>query len=469
MRRNPLHALRRRSARAARRLLHRTGQKASPFGVVSVASDLTQSKWSARTFQNYAREAYNRNVIAYRSIFLRASGLGMIPWYVTRGKDRDIIDDPNDPAIRVLERPNPSQGGAAFFEALDSYYLIMGNSYVLRVNVNPKRAAELKPNKRQAGRLYVLRADKVRPHYDQKTGQLEKYVYEISNTRKVEYPVHPVTEQSDVLHLMTFNPLDETLGMSPAEPCAFGVDQHNASSEWNYHLLKNSAKPAGVIEHDPGETGGELTDEQYERIKKMLYEKHEGSRHAGKIMLLDGFLKWKQAGLSPMDMDFNNTKNSAARDICTAYGVPPMLVGITGDATYANYREARLALWEDTILPHARYVRDELNNWLMPGYGDNYRLEIDEDQIPAIAEKRLATWEKIESTSFISIDEKREAASYDEWMGEDADVLMMNAALLPIPQGGDEDEDEPATEVTDEVEDELQIDPEKAARIGYGR
>jgi phage portal protein BeeE len=49
-------------------------------------------------------------------------------------------------------------------------------------------------------------------------------------------------------------------------------------------------------------------------------------------------------GLSPKDMDFVEAKNGAARDIALAFGVPPMLLGIPGDNTYANYQEANRAL-----------------------------------------------------------------------------------------------------------------------------
>ena len=49
-------------------------------------------------------------------------------------------------------------------------------------------------------------------------------------------------------------------------------------------------------------------------------------------------------------MDFMALKEGAARDIALAFGVPPVLVGLPGDATYANAREAGRALYRQTIL-----------------------------------------------------------------------------------------------------------------------
>jgi phage portal protein BeeE len=52
--------------------------------------------------------------------------------------------------------------------------------------------------------------------------------------------------------------------------------------------------------------------------------------------------------LSPKDMDFLEAKHNAAREIALCFGVPPMLLGIPGDNTYANYQEANRALFPES-------------------------------------------------------------------------------------------------------------------------
>jgi len=52
---------------------------------------------------------------------------------------------------------------------------------------------------------------------------------------------------------------------------------------------------------------------------------HQGARNAGRPMLLEGGLDWKPMGFSPSDMEFQKTKEAAAREIALAFGVPPML------------------------------------------------------------------------------------------------------------------------------------------------
>jgi Phage portal protein len=96
-----------------------------------------------------------------------------------------------------------------------------------------------------------------------------------------------------------------------------------------------------------------------------------------------------------------------------------MLVGVPGDATYANYREARLALWEDTILPLLDGVADRLNHWLAPRFGVGLRLAYDADSLSALAPRREAVWARVQGADFLTQDEKRAAVGYGPLKGGD--------------------------------------------------
>ena len=123
-------------------------------------------------------------------------------------------------------------------------------------------------------------------------------------------------------------------------------------------------------------------------------------------MLLEGGLKWQALSLSPSDMDFAELKAAAARDIALAFGVPPMLLGLPGDATYANYREANRALWRQTLLPLAGKLLSALSEGLVTWF-PGQRLSVDLDRIPALAEDRERLWSQIGGAEFLSADEKR--------------------------------------------------------------
>ena len=114
--------------------------------------------------------------------------------------------------------------------------------------------------------------------------------------------------------------------MSPIEAAATAIDIHNAASNWNKALLDNSARPSGALVYGNADT--RMTADQFERLKAELEQGFVGARHAGRPLLLEGGLDWKPLSLSPKDMDFIEAKNSAAREIALALGVPPSMRSI---------------------------------------------------------------------------------------------------------------------------------------------
>ena len=134
-------------------------------------------------------------------------------------------------------------------------------------------------------------------------------------------------------------------------------------------------------------------------------------------MLLEGGLKWQAMSLTPADMDFVALKEGAARDIALAFGVPPVLVGLPGDATYANAREAGRALYRQTILPMASRVLNGLSamlgDWLGP-----VKLVVDTDQLSELAEDRAKLWDQVGAADFLSEEEKREQLGFGPKRGE---------------------------------------------------
>ena len=213
------------------------------------------------------------------------------------------------------------------------------------------------------------------------------------------------------LQLSLFHPLDDHYGFPPLEAALMALDTHNAAGRWNKALLDNSARPSGALVYAPKE-GGNLTDEQFDRLKAELEEGYSGAQRAGRPLLLEGGLDWKAMGLTPKDMDFVEAKNAASRDIALAFGVPPMLLGIPGDNTYANYQEANRAFYRLAVLPLIGRTARELSNWLGPRFGDGLRLWYDADRIDGLASEREALWARVGAAGFLTDDEKREAVGY---------------------------------------------------------
>lgn len=374
--------------------------KASRAGPLLALQHPGRAVWTPRRFDRLAEEGYRKNVIGFRAINQVTRATASVNWrQFRRVRGRRVALDAH-PLLALLGRPNPLMARSEFFEAVAGFLLIAGNSFIEAVPADgPPRE------------LWPLRPDRMRVIAG-KTGLPRGFVYTVGGVER-RWDADPVSGRSPILHLRSFNPLDDWYGMSPIEAAATAIDQRNESDKWNMALLQNGARPSGALVFDPKSgAGANLSDEQFERLKREVSEQYSGARNAGRPMLLEGGLTWREMSLSPKDMDFLKARDAAARDIAQAFGVPPQLLGIPGDNTYSNYREARLALWEETVIPLLRHVRDELNAWLAPLFDDDLELDVDLDDVPALALRRESLWTRLQAADFLSVNEKRQAAGF---------------------------------------------------------
>lgn len=355
-----------------------------------------RARWSSRSYASLAREGFMKNPVAHRAVRMIAEAAASVPWLTYQG-DEELADDPLG---ALLARPNGRMGGNEFFEALYGHLVLSGNAFVEGVRIGTGLRE-----------LHLLRPDRMRV-IEGRDGWPEGYEYRVGAQVR-RYPAGDAAggEGDSVLHLRLFHPLDDHLGFAPLEAASVALDLSNAAAHWNKALLDNSARPSGALVYQPKD-GGNLSSDQYDRLKAELEDGYSGPARAGRPMLLEGGLDWKAMGMSPREMDFIEAKNGAARDIALAFGVPPMLIGIPGDATYANYQEANRAFWRLTVLPLIFRTASALSAWLSEGRGTAVRLAPDLDQVSGLSAERGELWARVEAASFLSDEEKRQAVGY---------------------------------------------------------
>ncbi len=349
--------------------------------------------WTARDATALARAGYGRNAVVHRAVRLVAESAASVP-LVPTGEGGEAL-------AALVARPNPREGGTRLLETLYARLLLGGNAYLEQVSLDGSPRA-----------LFGLRPERVRalPGPD---GWPAAYLYgDGARARRYEQtgPVPPI------LHLALFNPEDDLLGLAPIEAAATALDIHNAAGAWNKALLDNAARPSGALVF-----GGQahLSETQFDRLKGELEANYQGAANAGRPLLLEGGLDWKPLALSPKEMDFVEAKHAAAREIALAFGVPPLLLGLPGDNTHANYAEANRAFYRQTLIPLVRRTAESLAHWLAPAFGAA-GLEPDLDRIEALAAERESLWRRVGAAAFLSAEEKREAVGYGPAAGGEA-------------------------------------------------
>ncbi|MCB2134779.1 MAG: phage portal protein [Rhodobacteraceae bacterium] len=375
-------------------------RKASATGRIVAWGSSGRVAWSPRDTVSLTKTGFSGNPIGFRVVKLIAEAAGALPLVCQDDARRYDVH----PFLALMRRPNPGQGRAEMLEALFGQLLLSGNGYVEAVGGGglPQE-------------LHVLRSDRmsVVPGAD---GWAVAYDYAVGG-RKHRFdmtgPVDPIC------HIRSFHPQDDHYGLSPIQSAAVAVDVHNAASSWSKALLDNAARPSGAIVYKGGDGAAQLSEDQYERLVSEMEAHHQGARNAGRPMLLEGGLDWKPMGFSPSDMEFQKTKEAAAREIAIAFGVPPMLLGIPGDATYANYQEANRAFYRLTVLPLATRVLAALSYWLSTHLGESVELRPDLDQVPALAAERDQQWKRVGEATFLTDTEKRSLLGLPRLTDED--------------------------------------------------
>ncbi|MEZ5929046.1 MAG: phage portal protein [Parvularculaceae bacterium] len=378
-------------------------RKASAARSVVALSGLSAPVWTPRDYASHARAGFERKVNAYRCVRLVSEAAASIPLKVVDGGAAAS----EHPLLSLLQHPNPEQSGVELLETLYGFLQTAGNAYLEAVTLDG-----------DVRELYALRPDRMKVRLGAR-GWPEGFDYTVGGRTAAFRAGNDGF--SPILHLKLFHPTNDHYGLSPLEAASGAVDLHNAALAWNKALLDNSARPSGALVYSGPEGAENLTDEQFARLKSELSEIYSGARNAGRPLVLDGGLDWRAMSLSPAEMDFIEAKNQAAREIALAFGAPPMLLGIPGDNTYSNYREANLAFYKQTVLPLAKKTAAALTNWLAPRFS-GARIECDLDGVEALATEREALWSRVSSASFLDEDEKRRAlglAPHNEWSMSD--------------------------------------------------
>lgn len=354
--------------------------------------------WSGRDYTNIANECYVKNVVANRCINIVANSASSVKLKVRNKNTGAILNE--HPLAKLLKKPNVFLNGNDFFKSIYIYKILAGNVFILATFENDN-------NFQNPLELFLLRPDKI-SILGSKNGFPLAYKYKNNTIDKVFY-VDQTNGKSEILHIKNFHPTNDWYGLSEVEPASYSIDQHNEASKWNQSMLQNGARPSGaLIVKADGNCDGYLTDEQFERLKDQLDNEYSGSENAGKPLLLEGGLDWKEMSLSPKDMDFLEIKYSTARDIALSFGVPSQLLGIPGDNTYNNFAEARLFLWEQTILPLVDSILSNFNSWLCEMYEDDLEIFYDINSISALSSRRESFWNNINNATFLTNEEKKD-------------------------------------------------------------
>ncbi len=347
--------------------------KAAGLGWVpeSLVFGVGQPQWSAWNFQAYCREAFAGNPFVYRAttqIQQAAMGIHVYP-YTAKGED--LVDLPvKHPASVLIKQPAPLYPWPGWVEAMTGFRLLGGNAYGLTVGPDAPDVAKGRPPRE----LHPLGPDVMAPKAGPRLGSLDGFVY---RPKGGDTPLAP----DQVFWWGTWNPLSQFDGLPNIKPADRSVDSNNGALAYNKAIMDNGGFVGNVFSTESPSFGRE----QAQQIQESLRARHSGSTKAGKDLVLWGGLKPFRMGLTPVEMGFSELTTATARQIALVFGVPPELLGDGSQKTFSNYREARQALYTETVLPLLDDLCTRLGSFLSTRFGQEIVLLPDADDVEALA------------------------------------------------------------------------------------
>lgn len=390
---------------------NKTEAKAHPAGSALMVNG--GPAWARKDkAHQYITEGYQLNVIVYRAVneIVRAATSIDLELY---GANGDKIE--RHPALDLLAQPTPVATWDSWLTEMLVNRMLLGEMAAGADNSgNP---AELWP-------LLPLNIGVI----PGPSGIARQYVYEVNN-RKTFFDVDQISGKSDLLFVKSYNPSDYWRGQSPLMAAAIAGDTHNAGMRWNYSLLKNSARPSGLIRFKGGYPSGEMVA----RMREYFKAKMQGAENAGEIPMLADDAEWQALSQTARDMDFSNTMRETAKYVAAALGVPLPL--IDNDAsTFNNLEQAKERLYTDTVIPILNDLLAALNNWLLPRYGEGLELRLDLDTIPALEALRERMFTRAVTAyreGLLTLQEARVLMGYEP--EADGDFKLPGGGMFDLP------------------------------------
>lgn len=169
----------------------------------------------------------------------------------------------------------------------------------------------------------------------------------------------------EVLHIPGFG-FNGWHGMSVIQYAAYnGVGIALAANQYSSEFFANGINPDIVLATDQT-----LNQKQTDDLKQQIENKHAGIGNRHKPLILQGGLKVQQVSLSSEDAQLLQTREFQVVDLCTAFGVPPQLIGakesVSGWAG-ASLEQVNIFFAKYTLKGHIARIEQEINRKLFPG------------------------------------------------------------------------------------------------------
>lgn len=397
--------------------------------------------WNPENNAQFIQDGYQRNATVYSIVNLITKAASTVPFQIYKVKSNNTFKqykamtagtlDGNAlvkanllksktfeiadvPALeKLLTHPNQYQSYASFITDLIAFGKLTGNRYIW--GLGPDGG----PNAGKYTELHVLPSHLVEIVSGGYLNPIAGY--------KLEFNPTDTIDPQSVCHIKDFNPEynsagSNLYGQSPLKAGFRVLTANNEATVSGVKYLQNQTARGMLIDKE-----GTMSSVQADALKQKFKKQYGGSQNAGDVIITPTALEWVNFGLTATDLGLIDQYNASIKDLCNIYNVPVSLLNNTDASTFNNVKEAKKALYQNAVIPELIKIRDDLNRWLVPMYGEDLYLDFDFSVITELQEEQDKVVAQMNTAWWITPNEKREAMSY----GRDEENDMMNDYYIP--------------------------------------
>lgn len=278
--------------------------------------------------------------IAYIADGIASLGRGTF----TRDTDGDVFPDYDSAVAQLLAaRPHPHYTTHVFLQTLVRN-ACLGNGYA-QIYRDP---VTMRPV-----RLEIIPQELVQLIYG-KDGELFYWVTGVLQDRSVNY----VVGNTEMLHIKGVTVTGEygkRVALVHRDSLAVGIGAQQYSNKY----FEKGGTVGGVLT-----SPNNFTPEQREALKSALKSSYSGAMNAGKIMVLDGGMKFEAIQNNPQQAAVLDFRNLTTVDVSQIFKVPLHLLSQLDKSTFSNMEQQNQDFVIHCLQPWALQIQEELTTKL---------------------------------------------------------------------------------------------------------
>ncbi|OQP32427.1 phage portal protein [Pantoea latae] len=310
------------------------------------------------------------------------------------------------PVYQVLcRRPNMEMTPSRFMLMLVASICLRGNAFIEKKMIGSKLVSlvPLLPQNMVVKRL--------------ENGRLE-YTYTENGQKRV-------IPEKNLMHIRGFG-LDGVCGMMPMREGRDVIGAAMAVEESAAKIFENGLQSSGFLSAEQA-----LDAEQRERLRGYM-QAFTGSKNAGKIMVLEGGLKYQNVTMNPEAAQMLESRAFSIEEICRWFRVPAFMVGHADkQSSWASSVEGmNLQFLTNTLRPLLVNIEQEISRCLLDGDDDLFAEFSVEGLLRADSAGRSAYYTTALQNGWMSRNDVRRLENMPPIEGGDLYTVQLN--LTPL-------------------------------------